>query len=235
MPRRHSGVLAGNRRRTSGVQPATMVPGWVCWFDASQITGQADGTQIEAWNDESVNNYRLFQGTAADQPYYYSSTPSKLVNGLPAVWFGPSYSMNNTMVFAQPVTVFCVAQSEDTANPEDVWQDRSGSPSLYRIPAHSAFQLNAGAGDQYAGVLDTKVRAIAVVLNGASSLFYLGSTNYTLGNPGTAAFSIGIQVGRSDVLSNNGPVCEIIIYNTALSVANILQNQAYLAAKWGAS
>ena len=63
--------------------------GYTAWWDASQITGFADGASLTSWADESGNGYAMTPNVWA-APTYYKTTSAKLVNGKPAVWFDGS-------------------------------------------------------------------------------------------------------------------------------------------------
>lgn len=61
--------------------PGGVSLGLVAWFDASRITGLADGNNVATWNDSSGNNHHASRGNGA---IFYSVNQ---VNGKPSVIF----------------------------------------------------------------------------------------------------------------------------------------------------
>ena len=66
---------------------APPVAGYTGWWDASQISGVADGAKLSSWPDLSGNGHHLAQATGANQPTYYKTTVGQLVNSQPVVVF----------------------------------------------------------------------------------------------------------------------------------------------------
>ena len=86
--------------------PTAPVAGYSAWWDATQITGIADGAALATWPDASGNGYP-FTAAAGHQPTYYKTTAGKLIHGNPAVWFDGSTTVMHAAVpsTAQPNTL----------------------------------------------------------------------------------------------------------------------------------
>ena len=79
-----------------------------------------DGTKVSTWLDASGNGYDVLQGTSGNQPLYYTTTASQLLNFNPTVYFDglTRYLQNNTALFAatSPYSFIATATDESTAS-----------------------------------------------------------------------------------------------------------------------
>lgn len=226
----------------SGPPPTPPLAGYVAWYDASQITGVADAAALASWPDLSGNGHTAVQATVPQQPTYYKTTPAFLVNGKPAVWFNAVASSQMLAAFgltyADPNTFFIVTANSNSALPS--------FPSMLdgADATHRDCNLVNVTGDIYG------------YFNGGTvdSATPIGTTPhcFTMQDAGTALFrvdgvSAGTMIGTSP--GNNGltfgsvfptfgsgfgtgPICEVIMYNSQLSLANMQLVEAYLIAKW---
>jgi hypothetical protein len=206
------------------------VAGYVAWYDASQITGQADNTTLSSWPDLSGNGNNLSTTTPAT---YYSSTAGKPVNGKPAVWFNTSSYSLGAFSRAQPYTLAYVVKADTT----------SGTRILLNSNAGNTTFSNTGTWRFYGGVsldsgvsLDTATHAVFAVANGASSTIQVDATAVT-GNAGGGGIGGATNyVGSNNSVGGNpwsGAICEIFIYPSALSAGNITSLRNYFRSKWG--
>src|SRR5262245_14425997 len=109
--------------------PGPPVAGYLAWWDATAITGQADNTALSTWTDGSAHHNDLTQASAGLKPTYYSTTSAKLINGKPTVWFNGGQVMAVSLARAQPFTVVYVGQATTiaafpivyTSNTHTVW------------------------------------------------------------------------------------------------------------------
>lgn len=237
-----SAALSGTG--TAGGQPP--VSGYLAWYDASQITGQSDGSSLSAWSDLSSNGYNMSQSTGADQPTYYSSTAGKLINGLPAVWFnGTSDRMtNSTSVSLANCSIFAVVQlTSDTNNATILGSSASGGLQLRTntgarlnllaegttdIGADSSGEITPGSNNAGAATYDSTTGAYA---------FYVNSgTATTTGTNATTISSHAMVLGFNGSNTSefwDGAIAEVIVYNSVLTGAQITSTFTYLNNKWG--
>ncbi len=87
------------------------------WLKADAGITAADGAVVTSWADQSLFNYDVNQPTAANQPTYYSTTASKLVNFNPTLDFdGVNDHLRNLtplMPSTSPYTFMGVGLDED--------------------------------------------------------------------------------------------------------------------------
>ena len=218
------------------------IPGLTAWFDASQITGVANGASLATWPDESGNGYNATQATAAYQPNYYSSTSGKTVNGLPAVWFESAPDGMATTSFASLLTIGTVFSVASIGNSTGYVYDGTSSGERWAVGAGllatDEISSFAGVGIGYSdSIYPTPISQwTATYTNGASTgVLRLNGTTQATGNPGPYSLG-GLTIGNRYSFSNGisiAPVCEIIVYDSILSSADISKVESYLKSKWG--
>lgn len=222
------------------------VAGYSAWYDASQIAGFADGTALTSWADESANGYNLTVARSAD-PTYYKTTSAKLVNGLPAVWFnGTTQGLGRTATpngSAAGWTVFAVALISSVSGAQIIFSGDDGSTrtaqylrlnggALQTIgfdTAVNVYSASAGSPTVGAAFLASAVMSTSSItarLNGTA-----GTPTAVSGTPesGSSEVDIGQRVSLTPW---NGAICEVLLYNSVLSPANIAANEQYMQAKW---
>jgi hypothetical protein len=217
---------------STGVKSPPPVAGYTAWWDASQITGHADNTSLTSWADSSGNSHNLttVDGTA---PIYYASTAGKTVNGLPAVWFASGGLYTAAMTLNQPFTIAAVCESTVVGGAYGVVGGNGGNTGLSLISG--PFRLYAGNTLAATVPGDTNLHAAFGVANGGSSVVQVDSTS-TSGNAGSnfLASSSAVYLGELSASTYpwSGPICEVLIYPSALSGAQISSLLSYFQAKW---
>jgi hypothetical protein len=230
------GTAAASKRRTT-TPPVT---GSFAWFDASDLASlTVSGGFVSQWRDKSGNARHLNQATGANQP----GSGTRTINSRNALDFdGSNDAMATaTLTLAQPLTVYCVAQT-DAFFGVHIVGNNAGSPTVY---------INAASGNPeygyYAGSLEVQNTAFtnvdanphvwATVFNGASSAQWIdGVSTGATGNPGTNGWAgIAIWVGNNPALAApwDGLIAELLFYSGAHSTANRQSTEAWLKARWG--
>ena len=233
------------RRSTYSPHPASGGPvaGYTAWFDASQITGQADNTALSSWPDLSGNGNNLSQATGAAQPTYYSSTAGKTVNGKPAVWFDGTddwMSAAGSFTFSQ-ATVFVVGYPSSAGTVAMVGSDTANGPLEFRANSSDGLDVlkqNVANLASSTGTITTGTQhlvAVTIDQTGGAVTFYIDST--AAESHTGLSFSMGtgdLRVG-SQALGEfwNGPIAELIVYTSVLNSTDVATNRADLKAKWG--
>jgi hypothetical protein len=209
------------------------VSGLAAWYRADAIGGVADGAAVGSWVDSSGHGHPATAPSAAQQPTLVANA----VNGLPAVRFdGTSDLVQAWFGLAQPATVLVVYDVRaDTGGAQYVTDGaQNGSMVHYVTP---------GQFGEYAGGTQVLTRpgfsfgayhVVAGVFAGPSSALYPDGGPGATGNPGTNNPG-GITIGNSGAAAAPAAadVAEVVVYNRALTTAEIDQVGRYLAGRYG--
>jgi len=228
------------------------------WLDAADDStfSYSSGTEVSQWRDKSGNNFH------ANELQAVGNKPSRntVVNGRKSLNFtsteGDRLRVSSGMVFTNSVTAIVFikpgAQNYDYANILDQDHAMSGGANgwvIQRLGNGSNWQSwvsNAAGSDWF------NPNAISYA-NNTPQIVTLrkGSSTVTLYSNGTSSTDVAIadqqirQVGylglnigswRAGGFSDrhyNGEICEIVVYNRALSLTELKQVHTYLGQKWG--
>jgi len=216
----------------------TQISGCTFWVDAADPTTvtQSGGT-VSGVKDKSGYGYNLTGGSGFTYPNntFNGAYPSFYnVNPNTSAVIGRNSSLN----VAQPITVFTVGiQAAYAANGCALFD---GYNSSARATLFSS-TTSPGYATIYAGNSVTTTTFLTnpfincTIFNGTNSFSYLNGIVFLSSvNPSTQGLTSGITVGNfySGSISWYGHICELIIYNTALTTAQQQQVEGYLAWKW---
>jgi trimeric autotransporter adhesin len=237
---------------TSGISTVVRFPtslvGLTAWYDASQIAGITSGTSLSAWTDMSGNGNHITQASAQSQPTYQTNAQ----NGLPVVQFPLNAATVNsflqgTFTLNQPETI-AIAFSYSTSTGIGSRAVFDGKTNISMFLDNSTANLPAtGTQRIFAGtVLDEVASRItggsfyvmAGVFNGSTSTFVVSNSFVTAGAVGAANAGGFTLANRGTPSTSNAlpiAVGEVVIYNAALSPADLTSLGSYLIAKWGAT
>ena len=241
----------------------TQITGLQLWLDASDAqtlfdatTGgslvAADGT-VARWQDKSGNNRHATQSTAGSRP----ARKASLINGRDALRFDgsddrlivPTSAIN---FGSSDFEIFLVGRGNASYNTFFSCIDlSSGTAYVLRMMTESA-RLQATVRNISGGALDVNAAsnsytAQSLVLFGfrrSSSTFTATRNSTSLGTASNgdpmqstnevAAIGAWVEGPPTAFYYHlNGDICEIIIYNTALTIASRALIENYLLAKWG--
>ena len=239
-------------RRGAMAQPTAFSPasisGLQAWYDASQLTGLANGDPIASATDFSSNALHAAQATSSKRPTYVTGA----MNSKPVIRFDgvddELASAATAINFAGDVTAFVVANvvtpgssgaagsgvfvsKDNGTNPGEFtlyMPDTTGQPKVNRpFVANGSNGTSSVSGA--AVVITAKISGTTTTQykNGAAN----GTNSLTAGTAGTTPIRIGNEGGLSLYLK--GDVAEVILYNAALGTTNQQAVEAYLKAKWG--
>lgn len=218
------------------------IAGLQLWHDATDITTlwQDDGrtTQVAsdadpvgAWDDKSGNDLHVLQATAGARPTYKTG----IQNGLPVIRAdgGDLLRTSTGSVVSQPYTVFIVGV--DTLNSVNYFFDARAGNSRAIISENGSGSWRFFAGSTLSdGAADTNWHIFAGVANGGSSSIIVDGSR-TNGNAGSSSFDlITLFASRADGNNLTGDIGEVIVYDSALSDADINTVAGYLT-RWGVS
>jgi hypothetical protein len=232
--------------------------GLLVWLDAADDStfSYSSGTEVSQWRDKSGNNLHANQATTANQP-----SRNTVVNSRKSVNFtsanGDRLRVNSGMVFTNSVTaiVFIKPGSQNYAYAnildQDHGMDGANGWVIQRNNAASAWLswVANAAGDTWFNpnqVSYTDNTPQIVTLRKGSSTITLYNNGTTSGDVSVADQQIrqanyfGLNIGswRAGGFSDrhyNGEICEIVVYNRALSLTELKQVHTYLGQKWGIS
>lgn len=218
-----------------------IIPGVRAWYDASTTSAGA----VSSWTDKSGNGNHATQGTGAKQPV---STANQLAGKNALIFTGAS---SQTLILPSRLytipnsanTIFCVSKrnTETGAAARIVAIDQSTNFKFvfgYSSVSGAAVFTNSNGGTtaDVTGLTNTNYQILAGSYNGTTGQ-YMQANN---GTPTTNASGVAVAtcdnayIGSAGDASRylTGGIAEIIIYNRALSAAEIIQINRYLANKW---
>jgi hypothetical protein len=213
----------------------TDIAGLQLWLDASDASSVTlDGSNnVEQWNDKSGNARHATQATALLRPAYSTAA----VNSLNAVTFnGTSHRVaTGSFSVSQPYTLCVVISSTNNGSFRVMFESSSPRMSLFSQSGTSLF-YNAGSDISGSVTISTNVaRLITGVFAGASSSLRFDKSAVSTTSPGTNAIGGGCTIGStpSGTFPFAGSICEILLYNTALSGTDLTNVESYLSSRWG--
>lgn len=217
------------------------------WFDANIIPGN-DGDAIATWRDRSGNGNDATQGTGANQPILKKN----IVNGNAVVRFNAgggttrSFVLPNAMGTPTTAEMFVVARAD---------ADPSAAGTVL-----GAWELSGNAGSVAWPFTDSTIyetfgskfanhQAIANPVGNLASAFKVYNVqsefnNYPIrlngqlihaGTTNVVGFAGATRALGTDSVANiwRGDIAEVIVYSSALSIADREEVHNYLAAKYG--
>jgi len=235
---------------------------WLDASDANTLYDATTGGSLVAadggvarWEDKSGNGNHATQSTAANRPARRSSVVNScdaidfdgsndgfLVNALSSVFNGVN----------KPFTVIAVAKTDVTNSTQDilsagnntnnnentrcVWNDGSQKASIAReAPDGNGGKLLTGGTS-----LGTTTRAVSFVFNASTGIVFVnGSSDSSATDLALGFFlplnvvAVGFLPRASSAVYFNGYICELTLYNAALSDTNRAAVESYLMSKWG--
>ena len=238
--------------------PVVAIGGCALWFDGADPLGNgnapANGTSLTTWVNKGITTVTLAHGTS--QPTYSAN----FQNGLGSVsfnnnYFSAAYSFN---LQTKSAFIVCSQSNNATDSPQGILSfygsglDTVNSTNGYGYQATQGgygsfgwlYNIFAGGATGYyiatgtAGANTPMGIYGNVFSNQFEQTFKDGSsvTNFTITTtPGT---STNLMVGARLISgglrgSFFGNICEIIVYNVALSTSQRQTIEGYLAQKWG--
>lgn len=245
-------LQAGLMFKAANAFVPTNVAGCKLWLRGDLGVTQSGGT-VSLWADQSGNANDYSQGTAANQPTFTASA----INALPGLSFdGTNDVLTSSFQISGAKTIFMVRKLSSVPGAGAFftpWNLNSGSLESEEIYVNSAgYQPTSFAHDRSglitvlgtADALDTAAHVEQQTYDGGtntSASSYterLDATTQTVvtsslfGVPGLGA-SLGARANNS--LNYAGIIAEFIVYDTALSGANLTLVRNYLGARYGIS
>jgi len=229
------------------------------WFDASTIA-QSDNTAVSSWTDLSTNAWSFSQVSTTQQPTFRTNRQNRLpavvfdgvddflastaavgiMNNVPGCIMFLVAKWNPTATGGRP---FTIGASTSNTNRFNFSKGSDNLPTITgrRIDGEATISADTNTfavdGNQFficSGLIDYINGFIKIYYNG---LPYSQYTLTTFGGNSSATNSFAVRMGANAAASAgqpfSGEICELIVYNRALSEDEISRIHAYLAAKWG--
>lgn len=222
--------------------PLTLSPAlWLDASDTSTITETAG--LVSQWDDKSGHINHATQSTGSYQPI----TGARTVNGLNAIDLdGTSdHFILPSSLYSIPAannTVFIAYQSDSLTRDQRILTGElsSGSRWYIRHDANSS-KFSVGNSNPYSGAARASIAKDAaqhsglLYRNGTEIYGYYDDTKTATGTANDVTLD-GLYLGSGPggaSLHFDGLLCEIIMFNKALSNAELNQVGNYLSTKWG--
>lgn len=214
------------------------ISGLKIWLKADAgLSGLSDNDPVSTWADQSGTSHD-FTGSSTTRPLYKTG----IQNGLPGVKFDGSDDYldggNLDSVFPSAASVFIVYKVLSSDNQwvlirntsNDSWWDFSGagylgSFRLTRVETYPSSVPNTGTHSYFLKSSSSTYRAAidGVLATAQSASFDEGSGMFYLGG-----------LGPGDGSRNfTGYIFEVIVYDSAISDADLANLESYAEAKWG--
>ncbi len=199
-------------------------------LDASDpSTISRNGSKVTAWADTTASGVNFAQGTAAQQPDYVENA----INGLPAVQFGISGSTRLVASkSATARTVFIVSKKIADQSLAGVWGE-SGQDRGARHANATSWRHTGNSADVNDFTFNGVMR-----INGVPGFSWGSQPLHIMTGVSTADKNWTAAIGNYWAASSGatrflrGYIGEILVYNRALSTAELERVEAYLAQKW---
>lgn len=229
------------------------IQGLVAWYKADG-TYTLNGSNVSQWNDMSASGWNISQSTASAQPLYVANG----LNGKPALYFDAGDKLTTTLFSSigttTGYTVFYVARPIAIPNSNNALIYEFSNTLGYGGVVHRLNPTNR----LYVNTTSTTTNQGYVLYSDVTNFYYgavrfdgTGATNadrlklYVNGTlqsmtlagtiPATISYANGLSIGGTYTASLslfNGYICELFIYNRALSASEVTKMNKYLRQKY---
>ena len=228
--------------------------GLLVWLDAADDTtfSYSSGTIVSQWRDKSGNNFHANQSTTANQP-----SRSSVMNSRKGVFFNASTRLDYMLISSgisvpTDASIFIIYKPATQVYNYAVLIDNyhgSGNAGfvIQRVNNLSQFYYANGNGSSFVDAsaspwtyTDNVIQLLSLNKSGANATPYISGTAQTTRTvyANTAQVTTGLAIGYWGFGGGryyNGDMCEILIFNRALSSTEMKQVHTYLGQKWGIS
>jgi hypothetical protein len=248
--------VVGNQVSSSAFSPSD-IAGLQLWLksdagvlDATDTPITADNTQVKTWQDQSGNGLDAVQATGALQPVWRNAANG--INGNPAVYFSGDI-MATANLTAGAYTIFAVhkatldgliyerSASVNSNDGEYLYTHVNSTIAVRRTPPGSNAIVVRKEYIPYWGIgnvtkvtchqFDGTVAGMILRVNGSevtlNTDYIYDPTTVNVTNP----LYIGARAGVAAPIT--GFIAELIYYDSALTLADVLKVESYLIDKWG--
>lgn len=222
----------------------TDISGLTLWCKADSgaytdagTTLATNGQTVQQWNDLSGNNNNFSQGTAGSRPTFTTDVQ----NGLPALVFdGVADFMNSTIGADTSRTIFVVTEGLDVGFGGRFFGLDSNSASVFDNTGVYAYYATQASGIGAIGGNSLNPAIIVLKVSSAASLttYIDGVLGSTFDPADVVTTGTILTIGARDSSGTFPEHChtyEVVVYDSALSDANINLVNSYLSGRWNIS
>lgn len=223
------------------------IPGIRLWLDASNVlngSNPSSSSAVSSWVDLSGVSGNAAQATSGKRPVFVTN----IQNGLPAVWFTAASSQCMqvaSIALGSQMTVFTVLEQFNSASATWFMEqspDVNTNDGFYQYGNGLATQIkNSGSSvmtANIAGWLGADAVLAMTRYNGSTAVAWKNGALYP-GSSGSGSITNNTVTNVLNIGSRNqaglffdGYLYELIIYNGALSDAQVAIVNDYLRRKW---
>lgn len=206
------------------------------WWDASDISTitKDGGDLVSQWDDKSGNNNDLVQVTGGDQPLWVENGQ----NSLDTIDFtGNSHMKVDYADLTQPVSIFTTLDVADVAGQQSIIDGFLGAGASFgfiKSSDNTNMSIIAPTNLKWSktGMTDAFVQ-FSLIYNTTSSITRADGSEEATGTVGTNA-QTGLTIGehRNGGSESEPEIGEIVVYNKAVSGAELASIENYLTTKW---
>lgn len=229
----------------TAVTDPTAISGLVSWFRADK--GITIGTGVASWTDSAPgadSTHTLTQATGSKQPTFNATDAA--YNNQPTLSFASAsaqalQSSAWSSILPQPNTIVVIGNTDATANQQGFIDgiDGTNRQYLYNFSNASEISIFAGGNLTETDIANGNPMFIAAAINGASTDLYVNG-NYrnvtgSAGSQSLGGLTVGSFYNTSSGATLNGKIAEVIVFNRALSQAEVQSLAMYAAKRYGLS
>lgn len=229
--------------------------GLLLWLDAADDStfSYSSGTVVSQWRDKSGNNFHASQSTTSQQPSRNTTNNSRK-----SVFFNAAsrldyMTISSGISLPTDASIFIIYKpSTQIYNYAVLIDNYHGFGGAYgfviqRVNNLSQFYYANGNGSTFVDAsaspwtyTDNVIQLLSLNKSGATATPYISGTVQTSRTvfANTAQYTTGLAIGywgNGGGRFYNGDMCEILIFNRALSSTEMKQVHTYLGQKWGIS
>ena len=246
-------ALDASDNNSFGVTDLPIKNGLLLWLDAADDDSfiYSSGTLVSQWRDKSGNNFHANQSLSSAQPS--RSTFNNSRKSVNFVSSGVDYllvSANSNLALPGDASIFIVykpaTQTTAYAVLIDNYHGQGGAKGfvIQRVATNSQFYYANANGSSFVGTSDSPwtytnnvIQLLSLNKSSSTGTPYISGTAQTSRTvyANTAQYTTGLVIGTMGLGGReyNGDMCEILIFNRALSSTEMKQVHTYLGQKWG--
>lgn len=201
----------------------------VGWYQPSGLN--ISTPNITSWTDSSSAGNDLDQ-LPATKPQDTGS-----INSIQCAKFASTtYAATGAVAYSQPMTVLIVARDDNALNVRNLFSGHTTNDGTRKSGGTTAtnWLFNWGSDLNITYTRDTSPHVFSVIINGASSAFYVDGTQIGTGNMGSSAFQ-RINLGGlfAGFQGWEGDIAEAVFLNEVADATTHNRNGQYLADIYG--
>jgi len=246
-------ALDASDNNSFGVTDLPIKDGLLLWLDAADDDSFvfSSGTIVSQWRDKSGNNFHANQSTTANQP-----SRSSVMNSRKGVFFNASTRLDYMLISSgisvpTDASIFIIYKpATQVYNYAVLIDNYHGSGGNYgfviqRVSNLSQFYYANANGSGFVDTsaspwtyTDNVIQLLSLNKSSSTGTPYISGTAQTGRTvyADTAQYTTGLAIGYWGAGGGrfyNGDMCEILIFNRALSSTEMKQVHTYLGQKWG--